>query len=265
MPDVQPAFIACEVTLGDWEAVLRMTESPISAETEYLRHAYRAVALREQGNRLLSQSEWQSALAAAGRSAEALQRLTAMAADGKWVEEEEQALWAATEKLPDSEWALRRLSDHYSEAGNTEALRRVAVRMVRADPTNQDAQNDFALLSLLTLKDTEKAEHIARELYQQHPENSAYASTFAFALHVNGKSGEGLRILRNLSPSQPEDPALAVYYAIILAANHEAAEATHYLWIAKKAHLLPEEKQLLAEAAKAVSGKEVARPGPTYR
>jgi hypothetical protein len=261
MPEIQPPLIAGEVALADWTAVLQLTESQISPGTEYLRHAYRARALREQAGRLMSQSEWQAALSAAGRSSESLRWLASTAAEWNWQEEEEQTLWAVTEKVADSAWALKRLARRYSAAGNTEALRKVAARILQSDPANEDAQNDFALLSLLTMRESQKAETMARTLYQKHRQNAAFASTYAFALHLKGESREAQQILDGLPAPGADDQSLAAYYAIILAANHDA-QAARYASLAKGAHLLPEEKRLLSEAAASSGASEAGAPRP---
>jgi hypothetical protein len=51
-----------------------------------------------------------------------------------------------------------------------------------------------------------------------------------------------------LRPDQLRDPTIAAYYGIFLAASGAHAEAAGFLELAKKATLLPEEKQLVASA-----------------
>jgi thioredoxin-like negative regulator of GroEL len=137
--------------------------------------------------------------------------------------------------------------------------------MLQSDPANEDAQNDFALLSLLTMKESQKAETMARALFQKHPQNSAYASTYAFALYLKGESREAQQILDGLPAPREDEQSLAAYYAIILAANHDESEAAHYASLARGAHLLPEEKRLLLEAVGAAAQREPEQTRPPQK
>jgi len=253
--EIRPALAACHLALKHWDSVLELTgaEGEDWGGAEMMRHAFRARGLRELGHELLSRSEWQAAVNGAGRAEESHRRLAALAADWKWVAEEQQALRAATEKLPDPGWAIKRLNQQYFAEGNVESMRGLAVRMLQLDPDDENYQNDFALLSLLSAKETEKAQRIAHDLNRNHPENAAYASTYAFALHLNDRPREALEVLRRLPPAQLEDPSVAAYYAVILVANGELTAAQHYLRQAGNGQLLPQERELVVKAAKTVS------------
>ena len=83
------------------------------------------------------------------------------------------------------------------------------------------------------------------------PTNADVVSTYAYALHLQGRDREGLAALQKLKPSQLEKPSVALYYGVLLSATGKAGEAAPYLEIARtKGQLLPEEKRLLAETDK---------------
>ena len=105
-------------------------------------------------------------------------------------------------------------------------------------------------LYALTSHYTQGAQSLAAELYKQAPEDPTIASTYALALHVQGKSAEGRAVLEKLPPAQLHTPGLAAYYAILLASTGATADARPYFELAEKAPLLPEEKKLLTAAAK---------------
>jgi Flp pilus assembly protein TadD len=68
------------------------------------------------------------------------------------------------------------------------------------------------------------------------------------ALHLQGHDQDGLAVLQKLKPAQLEQPSIALYYGILLAATGKNAEAAAYFQIAQtQGRLLPEEKQLLTE------------------
>jgi Flp pilus assembly protein TadD len=75
------------------------------------------------------------------------------------------------------------------------------------------------------------------------------ASTYAFALHLQGRDKQGLAVLRKFQPSELTQPSVALYFGVLLAATGNAEEAVPWLQIAQtKGHLLPEEQELLSTA-----------------
>ena len=248
LPAVRPALAGCYLTLGDWSALLTSTQAGAWKQVEYVRHAYRARAFREQGEAAFARTEWTLANNAASRQADALTWLAQMASEWKWADQAEQSLWALLEHAPGNRWAIDALSNHYFEKGDTPGLRRVAVHLVKMDSADENAQNDLAIASLLLGTETDRAMAIAHELYKKHPDNAAYASTYAFALHSASRTAEGLSVLETLPPQRLEEPAIAAYYGIMLAANLVPEKARHFLEIGREAALLLEEKELLAKA-----------------
>ena len=95
------------------------------------------------------------------------------------------------------------------------------------------------------------AGELARKLYAKHPSEGAYASTYAYSLHLLGHTPQGLQALESLGPQSLETPDVATYYGILLAANREWTKAPRFLDLAKRANLLPEEEDLIASAAPA--------------
>ena len=247
-PEVRPALAGCYLTLGDWPALLLSTQSGAWKPVEYVRHAYRARAFREQGETAFGRNEWTLAINAATRQTEALSWLAQMASEWKWEDESEQSLWALLERAPGNRAAIETLSQRYLQKSNTAGLRRIAVHQVKSDPADEDAQNNLAITSLLLGVEADRAMRIAKELHGKHPENAAYASTFAFALHSASRTAEGLRVLESLPSQGLEEPPIAAYYGILLAANRLPEKARHFLNIGREASLLPEEKELMARA-----------------
>ncbi|MDQ6940537.1 MAG: hypothetical protein M3119_10330, partial [Verrucomicrobiota bacterium] len=104
-----------------------------------------------------------------------------------------------------------------------------------------------ASLGLLISNDS-TARRLAYKLHTEHPANRAFAATYAFALHSEGKTAEGLRLLENMSEQELRQPSLAAYYVMLLVENRELDRARSFLVDAERATLLPEEKQLLTAA-----------------
>lgn len=250
MADVQPALAGCHLVLRDWPALLAVTRRGPWQVVEFARHAYRARALQETGGSSAARLEWEQAIAAAGRQAEAHKWLAQVAIKWGWQDEAERSLWALLDEAPGTRWALDRLQDKYLREHHTLGLRRVAAHVVQAEPENESALNDFAMSSLLLGRELERALRISEELHWKHPENAAFASTYAFALNCAKQPAAALKVFEKLPPEALENPAIAVYYGIVLAANKAPEKARHFLEIGTQATLLEEERALLTRAAK---------------
>src|SRR4029453_4731864 len=117
---------------------------------------------------------------------------------------------------PRATWALEVLYRRYLGEKNTLGIRRVAAHLLQIDPSNERAQNDFAMSSVLLDHEADRAREMALALHRKHPENAAYASTYAFALLSAGQANRALQVLETLPPAELEKPAAAAYYGMAL-------------------------------------------------
>ncbi len=117
--------------------------------------------------------------------------------------------------------------------------------MANYDSTNFVVQNNLAATSMLLKLNLPQAHALARELYAGHPEEGIIASTYAYSLHLQGRTKEGLAVLEKLKPETLELPPVALYYGLLTSAGGQPAKAGRYLGLAQKGELLPEEKALL--------------------
>ena len=247
-PEARPALAGCYLTLRDWPSLLTATQTGLWKPVEYVRHAYRSKAMREQGDRAFARTEWEVATSSAARLPDALAWLARMAAEWQWPNEAEESLWAVLDQTPGATWAIDALTKQYSESDSTAGLRRIAAHLVKFDPTNEDAQNNLAVTSLLLGKEVDRSAKIARDLYDKHRDNAAYASTYALALYFQDQPAEALKVLDALPEALLERPAIAAYYVIILGANKIQNKSGKYMGLARSATLLQEERNLLTRA-----------------
>ena len=252
-PEMQPSVTACYIASREWETALQYTAAQSWNNLEALRHAYRAKAFREQAHLTPAATEWQTAISAAGNAATSLAALANLAAAWNWEAEEEEVLLLAVEKSPEHSSALRHLNEKYSREGNTRALRKLASLLMQVDPTDQNVQNDYALLSLLLGEDTERATRIARELFAAERQNPAFASTYAFALYLAGQPMEALKTMEVLKEADLEVATISAYYGFLLLENGQREQARKYLLLATSAQVLPEERAFLANAGRNLS------------
>jgi predicted Zn-dependent protease len=175
------------------------------------------------------------------------------AAKWKWKEENENLLWQLTKDPQRQFAALAALTQYYGEKGDTGQLYRAVARLCELKPNDQQAQNNLANLSLLLNLSVESAHGMAEQLYRKAPENPVFASTYAFSLYRKGKYAQAVATMSKLKASDLDQPAMAAYYGIFLAAAGDNSKAQIYLDKAQRGRLLPEEKALVDRARVSVA------------
>jgi tetratricopeptide (TPR) repeat protein len=244
---VSPALAVSYMMQNDSAGLHALIKEGQWGSLEYLRSTYLARLLREQGDTNGFRAHWNSALAAAGNDEGAMRRLAEMSSAWGWKDEFRDALWSMAERSKHPEWALDQLYRYYAQLGDTRGLLRVSGKILETQPENLAAKNNFAMFSLLLGSNVDRAVGMAREVYEREKENANYVSTYAFALHVQGKTDEGLAIIKGLPEEKLREPAVAAYYGILLAAKGDA-RAEEYLGLGAGAKLLQEEQELVKEA-----------------
>lgn len=234
--------------LRDWPALETWVTNKDWGQSDFMRHAYLALALRSQKKTETADKEWAAAEKQAAAQPMFLSMLTRATSEWRWKKEWLELLWNLT-KYPETQFeALQNLYQNYSDDGDTSGLYRVLVRLAELIPEDEVIQNNLAQICLLLNADTERARKLAAEVYRKQGSNPAYAATYAFALYTNGDTTGALKIMGALNPTQLREPAVAAYYGILLAAAGDSQNAREYLKLGATAKLLPEEKKLLTKA-----------------
>lgn len=237
------------VTLKDWPALEEWLANERWGMLEHLRLAMMALAIRNQeGGGIRYRPVWERAVSVASQHPSALNSLAEVTSSWGWQEETERVLWAAATKFKQERWPIERLQQLYTAQKDTIGLRRVFQEIGKRDPGDTIARNNFASLSLLLQKDILAASAIAQELHRSNPTNAVFGATHAFALHVQGRTAEGLDVFASLPESRRQNPALAVYEGLLLAAAGQHQVAKPLLDLATNAFLLPEEAALVKAA-----------------
>ena len=235
------------VSLGQWKELESYLQRRSWPGLDHIRFAMMALARVKQNGDLQNSVAWQSAIHFAN-SPDALNTLAKLAAAWGWPERTQDVLWLADQLYPDQPWPLAALNQIYVGQKDTKGMWRVAKAKSQRHPDDKLAGNNYAMLSLLLNSDTTQALKYAADLHSAEPTNPVFASTYAFSLYRQGRARDGVKILSALPPDQLTDPAMAVYYGILLAAAGEETAAKPYLKQSDKAFLLPEEQALVAQA-----------------
>jgi Flp pilus assembly protein TadD len=243
------ALVDCYFARQDWTGLEAFLTDQKWQDLEFLRFAFLSQAAAKQQQELAADSRWRSALHETDNQLGALTTLLSLARNWGRPKAQEDLLWQIGQHFPRERWALRDLERLYGTAGNTRALNKVYVMMENYDSTDIAIQNNLAATSMLLKINLFQAYDLAREAYTSHPDEGIIASTYAYSLHMQGRSKEGLAVMEKLKPEALEQPSVALYYGLLTSAAGEPAKAAKYLALAQKANLLPEEKALLAAAS----------------
>jgi tetratricopeptide (TPR) repeat protein len=249
--DAMPVPLAeaeCFIAARDWTGLEERLDKQRWDELEFLRLAFLARAHREQGRGEIARASWTRAMNATAARVEYAAGLVQLAADWGWTDEAEDLLWVVAKRTSRDTWPLQMLFRHYTATKNTLGLYRVHQVLLERDPTSLPLKNNLAMYALLLDRDLARAGTLAKEAYEAEKTNTFFVSTYAFSLHVRGKSTEGLKLMQTLPEAELQRPEIATYYAVLLSAAGERDKAKPYFAAAEKGRLLPEERRLLVEA-----------------
>jgi hypothetical protein len=247
----QPATLLiteCYTMTKEWGELHGWLEKQRWAEMEFLRHAFMCRALRGQDLADTAKTEWEQALKSANAHKQSLVMLLKLAAEWNRVNESEELLWTIVNRYPGEKWAQRALTKILFDGGQTRSLMQLFDQELKRSPSDLSAKNNLATVALLLDAKELKPQDLAFQVYKQIPTNSSFAATYAFSLYLQGKSGDALKVMRQLKPRELANPSIAGYYGIILKAAGDGANAKIYLDKASTARLLPEEQKLFARA-----------------
>ena len=262
-PPPANAVAAAFAELKNWSRLRRWTRSESWGDDDYLRLAYQGFAAR-QARQSSADAEfdtlWREALHSASNHPEHELKLARLAS--KWnlaIESEE--LWSLLSRNPPTRReALDALYKLYRSTNNTKKLYEVLQRLHENSPNDINISANLARLGLNIDQNTRQAQDLAKHAYDQVPSDVNVAITYAFSLYVQGRTLEGLDVIRKLPPETMRETHNAVYAAIFLLDVNQIEAAKEYVQIAKRGPLYAEEKRLLEDELTKISG---ASPSPT--
>lgn len=274
--DAQPVPLAISESfsyLRDWAALRSFVEGKDWGTAEALRLAVESHALHRlsppERPSMETQTVWRAALKAAQPRPEQLTAIAQLAAGWGYAADAEEAWWMLAANSEHARTALGELQRLYKSKQDTRGLLRVAKRAVELNPNDLIAANNCANLGILVNGDS-ASRRLAAKLHQEHPNNHAFATTYAYALYAEGKLAEALKLIERLKEEELQHPAVAAYYVVMLVDNGQLERARAYLANAQRAALLPEEQLLLSAATRKLLasdtndvGKRFAGPAST--
>jgi hypothetical protein len=251
------ALVDCYSARKDWSGLDEFLQGQKWGDLDFLRYAFLSHAASEDLQDTAANTRWRIALQQAGDRLGAMAALLSLASLWKQDTFREELLWQIIERFPNQRWAFDELDRHYQVVGNTRGMNKLYAAIMNYDPANTVVKNNYAATALLLNINSAKAREIAKELYAQHPNDPMIVSTYAYALHAQGQTRQGLALLEKLKPAELEKASVPLYYGLLLRADGQTNKAARYfelvrLELARSAPpkrpsllLLPEEKELL--------------------
>lgn len=254
--------------LQDWRVLREWVEGKNWGEHECFRLAVLSHALHHLGptdrSSMESQTAWRAALAATNSRPDRLAPLAQLAEGWGYPAEAEDAWWLIANGNENATAALTALQRLYKSKQDSHGLLRVAKRALELNPGDLVAANNCASLGLLLTGDS-SARRLATKLHFEYPASTVFSATYAFALHVEGKTNAALKVMETLKEAELRYPAIAAYYFVMLVENGNMERAQSFLSAANQAVLLPEEQKLFGDATRkllANDAKPVAVAAP---
>jgi lipopolysaccharide biosynthesis regulator YciM len=246
----------------NWSRLRRWTRSGTWGDFEYLRFAYQAYAAkqsRQSGAEAEFSSLWTSAERAAGDKPDREIDLARLAARWNFNAEAEQLWLRLSRNATARREALDALYRIYRGTNDLPNLYRTAQRLHETSPNEPGAAANYARLALLVDQNTSEGHRVAKEAYERAPADVNAAMTYAFSLYGDGRTAEGIEVIKKLPAEGVHDPHAAVYAAVLLLDENQVDAAQEYIAAAQAGPIFPEERKLLDEA---LVKTRVATPSP---
>jgi predicted Zn-dependent protease len=248
----------------NWSRLRRWTRGGSWSEFEYLRLAYQAFAAR-QTRQASADAEfaslWRAAEHACEENPEREIRLARLASRWNLPSEAEQ-LWLRVAHNPlTRREALDALFEIYRANNDLPNLYLTSMRLHETSPNEPIIAAEYARLALLLERNIPEGERVAKEAFDQAPEEPACAIAQALSLYSQGRTGEGVEVLKKLPAEKLHEPHHAVYAAVLLLDANQPEAAREFIDAANAGPLFSEEKKMLEDAVEKAAA--AASPAPT--
>ena len=249
----------------NWSRLRRWTRGRMWGESEYLRLAYEAFAARQTRQASADaefSSLWQAAEHACEETPDREIRLARLAS--KWnLPTEAEQLWLRVAHNPlTRREALDALFEIYRANNDLPNLYLTAMRLHETSPNEPLIAAEYARLSILLERNVTEGQRVAKEAFDQAPNEPACAIAQALSLYSQGRTGEGVEVLKKLPPEELHEPHHAVYAAILLLDENRSDDAHEFIDAANAGPLFSEEKKLLEEAVQKAPPASSSVPSP---
>jgi cellulose synthase operon protein C len=224
---------------------------------EFIRQGLLSYAQRQQSRDGDARSTWRVAVAAAGNNSTNLSTLADLAQRWGWTPEYIEILSKIFQRDPTDVKSFSELVEHYSRGNQTAELANLYRVRLEGSPNDGEAKARFAYYSLLTNSNASRAHVLAREAYEQAPENPLRAKVYVFSLYKQSRGNDAQEVLKKLDEQKSSGPLqLSLVRAALAAQQNQAREARAQLAAFDPSSALPEEAALADAIAKGLPPAE---------
>ncbi len=244
-PAVQFAIADAYILQKEWGLVQAYVEETEWGDLDAERLAMSAIAWRIAGDAQRSDASWNLAELQLQQDAARIRRLADFCVRWGAEPEKEKLWWKLAACKGDQTEVLKRLFTLSMQRKDSAGLYRAVKGLYLSKPEDPPSMNNYAWLSLLRNEDLETAHQLADRVFAVDPKVGAYASTYAYSLHLRGRTAEGLKALAAAPAHNLNDATVAGCYGFLLAAAGDTEKAQAFLGVARRSpDLLPEEVRL---------------------
>ena len=236
-PAVCVVLADCYNALQRWEDLQSLVDRTAWREREPLRLGLLARAQAGLGNVRKSERTWQLALQEAQTYPAQLASLLAMARTDK--RDVREVLWMIAEREPENLAARQELYQAYWQERNADGMLRMMELVLRERPNDRAAKYNVAALLLVTGRGIDRADLLARELYEDDPVSVSNAVIHGFSIHLKGDSRKAAALLDGRDDLDKLGNDGAAYYSLILAGCGRDEDARRVLSAVDREALLP--------------------------
>ena len=236
-PAVCVVLADCYNALQRWQDLQSLVDRTAWREREPLRLGLLARAQAGLGNVRKSERTWQLALKEAQIYPAQLASLLAMARTDK--RDVREVLWMIAEREPENLAARQELYQAYWQERNADGMLRMMELVLRERPNDRAAKYNVAALLLVTGRGIDRADLLARELYEDDPVSVSNAVIHGFSIHLKGDSRKAAALLDGRDDLDKLGNDGAAYYSLILAGCGRDEDARRVLSAVDREALLP--------------------------
>jgi hypothetical protein len=191
---VQMALVQGYLQNRQWTAMLNIASQANWGDLEYLRLALVFRAWSQLGSAGLADTSWNAAMGTAAGHRAATIQLLQLAESWHLQQKQEAVLLQMVQESPEDNRARQELESLYFNSGNTLGLHQLYAILNAHFPDAAADKNNLAATALLLKMDVPKARQWAADDYAKDPGDPYVASTYAFALHLQGRDKQGLAV-----------------------------------------------------------------------
>jgi predicted Zn-dependent protease len=261
-PRIGCARADCLCALGLWDHLRDIQADDVWPGHEPERLMYLTRAWRELGSEPDARAAWPQALLACRDYSDYLVLLDYIARNklssaSFWAGARVQVWTRMVSQYPGQAWVVRALLQDAVARRDSLVIEECRAQLAALDPADADEAARYAFVCLLRGSRVEEASASLARLRDENPGDPSIITASAYDLYLQGKFGEALAALGELTAEELSAPERAAYLGALLAAAGPVDQARDHLQVAlSRPELLDEERALVDRSQQLLAYRE---------